>query len=498
LFTYLALTGSKNQMFGIFISYRRVDTEPWAGRLFTELRRRFGHLEVFMDIKECVPRGANYETKIREALASCNVLIALIGPKWLTCMQDNIRRLDNPNDWVRTEIISALQRNIPVVPLLLGGAQIPSEKELPEPLRSLELQKHEVAKLREEEFDEDFEKLVKDLTRQTSLHDVGQLHHPETAIIRLRELIHRSPVVTDGWITSREALKSAREQVRELEFYKTVHDLLHQIEFDVQRPIQESGANDGKLGRYKIKFQNFRRNILIETEGREVPGTRSSLVEALQVTEEAFNEAGDKLNQDAYDSLIDALKGLLHFSDFLDGAISDSERKLHLEAVTKTMSTLRPLMPVNDLEDLDLQSAIRDFSQSLVFLNRMQQELETRVREHRQFQALCSLLRTICDGPAAKPARQWQRVKQSRSMLLVPLPQAWQDNELENTGALIESAVQDGREGDARDLLNQYLSDVGSVFFFVDTDLKKLISRLATINPMLDALIDGPARGDGL
>ena len=45
---------------GIFLSYRRIDTEPWAGRLFEGLKRRFGDSQIFMDIKGGIPRGADF------------------------------------------------------------------------------------------------------------------------------------------------------------------------------------------------------------------------------------------------------------------------------------------------------------------------------------------------------------------------------------------------------------------------------------------------------
>ena len=77
-------------MSGIFISYRRMDTLPWAGRLFADLRKSFGAPQVFMDINGGIPRGANFEQVLTAALASCDVLLALIGPQWTTCTR--IRR----------------------------------------------------------------------------------------------------------------------------------------------------------------------------------------------------------------------------------------------------------------------------------------------------------------------------------------------------------------------------------------------------------------------
>ena len=113
---------------GIFISYRRTDTLPWAGHLFSDLRDRFGASQVFMDIQGGIPRGANFEQALTAALAGSDALLALIGPQWSACKRsDGMRRLDVPADWVRNEIATALRRGIPVVPVLFGGARLPPD-----------------------------------------------------------------------------------------------------------------------------------------------------------------------------------------------------------------------------------------------------------------------------------------------------------------------------------------------------------------------------------
>jgi hypothetical protein len=119
-------------MSGIFISYRRVDTIAWAGRLFADLTKRFGAPQVFMDINGGIPRGADFEKTLTDALAGCDALVALIGPQWSSCVDDQgRRRLESGQDWVRNEIITALGRNITTVPVLLGDAKLPKECEIP-------------------------------------------------------------------------------------------------------------------------------------------------------------------------------------------------------------------------------------------------------------------------------------------------------------------------------------------------------------------------------
>jgi hypothetical protein len=228
-----------------------------------------------MDIKGRVPRGADFERVLTEALAGCEVLLVLIGPQWLTCARtDGTRRLDVPEDWVRNEIVSALRRNILVVPVLLGGARRPGKAELPDALRSLPL--HQTAEIQEEDFDYDFDKLVQDVEHQTSLRGVGELRHPETGTILLRKLIYGMPSAADQMSRSAHAVEAARERVKELEIYKSIHDLLHRVEFDIQRPIQEGGPNGGPLRQFKRRFTELRREILSQSEGHEVPGARGA------------------------------------------------------------------------------------------------------------------------------------------------------------------------------------------------------------------------------
>jgi hypothetical protein len=422
-------------------------------------------------------------------------LLALIGPQWLSCARtDGTRRLHVPEDWVCNEIVSALRRNILVVPVLLGGARRPDKTELPDALRLLPL--HQTAEIREKDFDYDFEQLVQDVEHQTSLQGAGELHHPETGTILLRKLIYGMPAAADQMSRSAHAVETARELVKELEVYKSIHDLLHRLEFDIQRPIQEGGPNGGPLRQFRRRFTELRMDILAQSEGHELPGTRAALVEALQWTADAFRGAGDTLTQDAYDTILYELNGLLGFSNFLDAAISSTEEQLDLGEVAASIAKVQGLMPAGGpAQNPDLATAVKGLSQSIEILRDLQQELEWRVREHGQFQALDLLLRTICKAPpAAKLAKQWQKVKQLRSRLTNPLCQAWQDMsaEIEGAESNIEAALARGDEAAARGLLNEYFYDVGSVFSVVNSNLKKFVRKLANINPTLDALLRNP------
>ncbi len=124
-------------MRAIFISYRRDDTEGYAGRLFQDLSDRFGKDSVFMDVAGIEP-GRDFRRVIEQQVASCGVLLAVIGKAWLTVADaQGKRRLEDPFDFVRLETASALKRDIPVIPVLVQQAEMPRAEQLPDDLKDL-------------------------------------------------------------------------------------------------------------------------------------------------------------------------------------------------------------------------------------------------------------------------------------------------------------------------------------------------------------------------
>ncbi|HEY4629912.1 MAG TPA: TIR domain-containing protein [Blastococcus sp.] len=116
---------------GIFVSYRRQETEHVAGRLADRLALRFGAERVFMDVDSIAP-GTDFTKAITAAVSRCDVLLALIGRQWRDVVdRDGVRRLEDPDDFVVQEIRAALERDIPVVPILVDGATMPRPQELP-------------------------------------------------------------------------------------------------------------------------------------------------------------------------------------------------------------------------------------------------------------------------------------------------------------------------------------------------------------------------------
>jgi len=123
-------------MAGVFISYRRSDSDITAGRLADDLMQIFGRGAIFRDVDTLEP-GEDYTTALDHALDSCGALIAMIGSRWSDVTDDaGHRRLDDPSDWVRAEIRRALERGIRVIPVLIS-ATMPRESEIPPDLQPL-------------------------------------------------------------------------------------------------------------------------------------------------------------------------------------------------------------------------------------------------------------------------------------------------------------------------------------------------------------------------
>src|SRR5689334_13148226 len=91
----------------IFISYRRDETAYPAGWLYDRLTEQFGEGSVFKDL-DSIDLGDDFAAAIANAVAACDVLLALIGDRWATMTDDHgHRRLDDPDDFVRREIEAA-------------------------------------------------------------------------------------------------------------------------------------------------------------------------------------------------------------------------------------------------------------------------------------------------------------------------------------------------------------------------------------------------------
>ena len=121
----------------VFVSYRRSDAQGWAGHLQESLSQAFGESLLFFDLISIAP-GEDFVAAITRSISAQGVVIALIGPTWLTAAHPDGRcRLDAPDDVVRAELETALGVGARVIPVLVGGAEMPKAAALPESLRRL-------------------------------------------------------------------------------------------------------------------------------------------------------------------------------------------------------------------------------------------------------------------------------------------------------------------------------------------------------------------------
>jgi TIR domain len=142
----------------IFISYRREDTGPAAGRVYDRLCKVMAKSDVFFDVS-AVRGGENFEDKIAAAIAKSGAVLVLIGRHWLDAQEGAKPRLFEPRDYVRAELRAALAREVLLVPILVDGARMPAPESLPDDVRPVTARN--AVPLRHEAFDDDVEAILR-------------------------------------------------------------------------------------------------------------------------------------------------------------------------------------------------------------------------------------------------------------------------------------------------------------------------------------------------
>ncbi|HEV3471123.1 MAG TPA: toll/interleukin-1 receptor domain-containing protein [Pyrinomonadaceae bacterium] len=154
----------------IFISYRRRDAKHAARALHERLCEHFGEARVFIDRSD-IGGGADFVEVIRRELGASAAVVVVIGEHWLSAAEDGRRRLDDPGDYVRMEVATALARGAFVVPVLVDGAQMPRERDLPDDLKPLARRNAEV--LDDRHWDADIERLAAALKAGLEERQIG-------------------------------------------------------------------------------------------------------------------------------------------------------------------------------------------------------------------------------------------------------------------------------------------------------------------------------------
>lgn len=141
----------------VFLSYRRDDSEGHAGRIWDRLSAKFGKQNVFMDV-DSIGAGVDFLVALTSALNESSAMVAVIGDSWTGLRPDGTHRLRDDGDFVRREVAAALKMGIRVVPVLVGGTQMPSLDVLPDDLHGFVFLN--ASEIRHRRFDSDVAALI--------------------------------------------------------------------------------------------------------------------------------------------------------------------------------------------------------------------------------------------------------------------------------------------------------------------------------------------------
>lgn len=275
-------------MTSLFISYRRNDSAGHAGRLSDRLIARFGAERVFIDVDDIQP-GQDFEQMIEQTLGHCDHLLAVIGPRWLSELQ---ARADDPADLVRQEICSAMSRGIRVIPVLVGGARMPTQAQLPPVLRAFG--RCDAFEIDDDSFDHDARRLI-DFLASTSKPAAGATRQwwrlaPVWATVALILALIGARALGPGR-NGQDSPPAPSRQLPALTYgswtFKNARDAQNRSWNNsvVQFTSQEESADGLVLrGRFTWRYEN----VLVGTEdfaGRYVERTRQVIVEGITVTD---------------------------------------------------------------------------------------------------------------------------------------------------------------------------------------------------------------------
>lgn len=229
----------------IFISYRRSDSNDVTGRIYDRLVEHFGRNVVFKDV-DSIPFGVDFRNHLREGVGCCQIVVAVIGATWLSVSDaEGKRRLDHPDDWVRAEIETALGRNIPVVPLLVGGSRLPNVDELPGDLKNLAYRNAAQARP-DPDFHEDMNRLIKRLEEIVGSPEPSiEVENPVTPsqVLKLQYLQTKRSNLEQQLRKVQAELEAVTDVTITDQYEKRLSLLFEQIE-DVDQDIQK--ARTGK------------------------------------------------------------------------------------------------------------------------------------------------------------------------------------------------------------------------------------------------------------
>ena len=404
-------------MYEIFINYRREQTTASASHLYDNLRLRFGKDAVFLDTRRTVPWGTYWDEKLKDALENCETLVALIGPRWSTWERSPGKPgLHEPDDWVRSEIATAIRKSKTVYPVLIEGGAAPLENELPADLRELRFHRIEAYPISETHWDEERDHLVSELIKNPTLKKLYSLNTSERGIRLLEQLIRENRKVADTVSKSRSMIETTDRGVDEIGLLKDIHDSLHEIEANALEPIRgelrqlrerESSSNIGEpvtsdaFGEASRKFD--RHEGKITKSRKQLASTVSKLSglldvelpERLDAVKLAFANVANPSTIADFDHIVSELEGLAGaIPSRLNDEIERAMRELELHQLRDLMTAVIDQLGPAAVTDPELKALVL----SVPALEELRKSLGLRVRDHGLLQGIDNKLRSLFEG----------------------------------------------------------------------------------------------------
>lgn len=245
-------------MSNIFISYRREDSIDIVGRIYDWLALRVPRESIFIDIDN-IPAAVDFRLALQEAVGKASIVLVVIGQRWLDAADaQGRRRLDNPDDFVRTEIEAAMQRNVPILPILVQNAAMPSAGALPPTLAPLSY-RNALPVRSGPDFPRDMERVAKAI----EIYVPGFANSPGPAATSPRPQSTTTPPLAQGPTVTSSLVAM---------------DVTDDPSFKNSRPFKgrviEAHAKTFTLGKHRIDIQGDGHRQHIFYDGREVASGR--------------------------------------------------------------------------------------------------------------------------------------------------------------------------------------------------------------------------------
>ncbi|HMW22777.1 MAG TPA: toll/interleukin-1 receptor domain-containing protein [Burkholderiaceae bacterium] len=454
----------------IFINHRHADA-LWVGRLVDALTPLFGADGLYVD-RQLEP-GDRWPDELEDALQRCDALIAVIGEGWARMADaQGRRRLDDPRDWVRREIETALARGVLIVPVFLDGCAVPAEAELPASLQPL-CQRQGQA-LRTSDWEHDLQLLAGTLAQRLDVR------RAQVGLGTLGPLL-KDPQIALELGGSRQGVERTLGTIQFLQAHKAVHDALHRVEHEIQRPIRSGGLGSGII--YRRRLAALAQDIrAVMDQGLLMDLIVEELEDLLAQAKAAMDLALQGAAPEPVQRLLADLEALIAVSPELDSQMSGAAATLQLSQLSRLMRQVQTKAAALARSDA---AGLAQLGEGIAAIERIDRELQARVLEHSTLQMLDRELRAaMTAGERCEELRLgWAKAQRRRRRLVgrasLSVTQALPD--FESLEQLIDAALAAGQGAQAASLLTEYFGLAGDVFFSVDTQLRDYCHELGEV-----------------